>query len=304
MRFAILGPLSVTADDGTPVDLGSPKQRAVLALLLVSANRVVALDRLIDELWGDEPPARAAASIQAYVSNLRRALEPDRPPRAPATVLQSRAPGYLIAVTDDDFDVARFSRLVSTGRAAAGDDPARARRLLGEALELWRGPALADFPYERFAIAEAARLEELRLAALSDRIDADLALGDHAAVVPELERLVAEHPLREHLWGQLMLALYRSARQAEALTVYRRLTDTLAEELGLEPGAELRRLQQAILTQDTALDLPQPAVTVVAPAPAAPADAAPLSVPAPPAAAPQPQAPAAPAVPAADRPRG
>ena len=283
MRFGILGPLAVTRDDGTLVELGSPKQRAVLALLLVSANRVVALDRLVDELWGDEPPARAAASIQAYVSNLRRALEPDRPPRAPATVLLSRAPGYLIAVDDDRFDVARFSRLASAGRSALADDPAGARRLLGEALALWRGPALADFAYEPFAVTEAARLGELRLAALSDRIDADLALGEHAALVPELERLVADHPLREHLWGQLMLALYRSSRQAEALAAYRRFSDTLADELGLEPGAELRRLEQAILTHDPELDLGAAAAVAAPVAAATTAATSPPPVAAPPA---------------------
>ena len=249
----MLGAFEVVAADGRTVEVGGPKQRAVLAMLCLEVGHVVPLDRMINDLW-DEPPASAAATIQSYVSNLRRALEPDRPPRTPSTLLVSRAPGYLLDVAPEHIDAVRFHRTVERAREILPGDPATARLLLDEALSIWRGPALADFTYESFALADVQRLEELRLAALEDRIDADVRLGRHVAVVGELEALVRDHPLRERLWGQLMIALYRSGRQGDALRAYHRCVDLLAEELGLLPSPALRRLEDQILNQDPDLD--------------------------------------------------
>jgi DNA-binding SARP family transcriptional activator len=243
MDFRLLGPLDVVEDDRS-LALGGVKQRSLLAVLLLHANEVVSTDRLIDELWGDTPPATAAKSIQVHVSKLRKELGEGR--------LVTRTPGYVLQVAGSELDLARFEQLLSEARTAV---PETAARKLRQALALWRGPALADLVYEPFAQAETARLEELRLAALEQRIDADLATGRHSELVGELESLVARHPLRERLRSQLMLALYRSARQAEALDAYRTARRELAEELGLEPCEELRRLEQAILRQDPALDL-------------------------------------------------
>jgi DNA-binding SARP family transcriptional activator len=233
-------------EHGRSLDLGGVKQRSLLALLLLHANQVVSTDRLIDELWGAAPPATAAKSIQVMVSKLRRILGEHR--------LVTQPPGYLLRLDLAELDLARFERLVAEARRAA---PESAAQKLRQALALWRGPALADLAYERFAQAEVARLEELRLAALDQRIDADLAAGRHAELVGELEALVAEHPLRERLRCQLMLALYRSSRQAEALAAYRAARHELSEGLGLEPSEELKWLEQAILRQDPALDLSQ-----------------------------------------------
>ncbi|MDQ1396555.1 MAG: hypothetical protein QOG64_1814, partial [Acidimicrobiaceae bacterium] len=220
MEFRILGPLEVI-HDGHAVDVGGLKQRAVLALLLVDGNRVVSLDRLIDQLWGDEAPPRATGSLQAYISNLRRALEPGRPPRTPPSVLVTLPPGYVLRIADEDLDAARFQHLAVEGRRRLDEGrPADAYEALSTALALWRGPALADFSYHTFARTESARLDELRLTALEDRIEAEMALGRHAAAVAELEGMVKEQPLRERLWGMLMLALYRSGRQAEALRAF------------------------------------------------------------------------------------
>jgi DNA-binding SARP family transcriptional activator len=212
----------------------------VLALLLTRANEVVAADTLIEALWSGEPPRTATNTLQHYVSQLRKAIGADR--------IVTRAPGYLVRVDPGELDLERFQRLVEEGGAEA----------LRSALGLWRGPALADFTYEPFVQAEVVRLEELRLTALEERIDADLALGHHNALVGELEACVAAHPLRERLRGQLMLALYRSGRQAEALEAYQRVRRTLVDELGIEPGPALQRLERAILRQDPALDLEQP----------------------------------------------
>jgi YVTN family beta-propeller protein len=244
MEYRVLGTLEVVAD-GRPVELGGSKQRSVLAMLVLRAGNVVSTDALIDGLWGEWPPATAAKSLQVYVSRLRKALGED--------AIVTRAPGYLLAATADQTDVGRFERLVDDARNEAPD--ANAAKLK-DALRLWRGAALADVSDEPFARAEVVRLEESRLGALEDRIDADLALGSHAAVVAELEALVRTHPYRERLWGQLMLALYRSGRQADALEAYRDARSTLARELGIEPGPDLRELERRILSQEPSLAAP------------------------------------------------
>ena len=236
MEFRILGPLEVVAD-GVTLDVGGPKQRAVLAMLVLEANRVVSSDRLIDALWDEKPPEQALKTLQVYVSKLRKVVGKE--------VLQTRAPGYVLRVEPDQVDAARFEELQQRG------DP-------HDALALWRGPPLADFAYQRFAQGEIERLEELRLACLEDRIERDLAEGRHAELVAELEGLVREHPLRERLRAQLMLALYRSGRQAEALEAYQAARRTLVDELGIEPGRSLRELERAVLTQAPSLDLAAP----------------------------------------------
>ncbi len=247
MEFRILGPLEVW-DGGCEVSLGGRRPRALLALLLLHPNEVVSADRLIDELWGEDSPERAAA-LRVNVSRLRKALPPD--------VLTTRSPGYVIRVEPDDLDLHRFERLVDEARGLrARGLAAEASERLREALSLWRGPALADFGYESFAQAATARLEEIRLAAVELRIDADLALGRHDELVGELEALVAEQPLRERLRGHLMTALYRSGRQAEALDVYKDGRRALVDELGIEPSTALQELERAILQQESALNLP------------------------------------------------
>ena len=235
MEFRILGPLEIV-DEDRPIRLGGARQRAVLALLLTRPNQVVSTDRLIDDLWGAEQPKTAANTVQYYVSQLRKLLGADR--------IATRPPGYAFRVEPGELDLERFETLVERG------DPESLR----EALGLWRGPPLADFEYESFASDETARLEELRLIALERRIDHDLESGRHAELVPELEQLISEHRLREHLRGQLMLALYRSGRQAEALAVYQAARETLVDELGIEPGTALQQLQHAILQHDPSLD--------------------------------------------------
>ena len=245
--FRILGPLDVQAD-GRPLPLGGPQQRAVLAVLLLNAGQVVSTERLIDDLWGEQVPSSARPVLQGYVSNLRKAVGP---------LLVTRAPGYALELEPEQLDLRRFERLLGEGRAdlAAGRAESAAATLR-DALALWRGAALADFAYEPFAQAAVVRLEELRLAAVEERIDADLALGRHAALVGELEALAVEHPLRERVHAQLMLALYRSGRQAEALSAYHDARRTLVDELGIEPGPELQELERAILRQDPSLDVP------------------------------------------------
>ena len=260
MEFRILGPLEVLAD-GRLLDLGRPKQRAVLGLLLARANTVVSLEHLVDELWGEEPPAQAIASLQAYVSHLRRLLEPGRAARTAARVLVSRPPGYLLAVTDDELDAARFEKLAAEGRGLLdAGEAGPAAETLGRALALWRGDVLAGLEAAR---SERTRLEELRLAALEDRIAADLALGRPAAVVAELDRLIAGQPYRESLRGLRMLALYRSGRQAEALRTYQDVRRLLGDELGIDPGPELERLHRQILGQAVSLDPPTRPSSVV-----------------------------------------
>jgi DNA-binding SARP family transcriptional activator/tetratricopeptide (TPR) repeat protein len=233
MEFRLLGSLEVV-ENGAAIDVGSGKPRALLAVLLLNANRVVSRDDLIDALWGERPPGTAQKALQVYVSQLRKSLGHER--------ILTRAVGYELRVEPGELDLERFQELTSEGNDR-------------EALALWRGSPLADFAFEPFAQAEIARLGELRLAALEQGVDVDLAAGRHTALVGELEALVAEHPLRERLRGQLMLALYRSERQAEALAVYQEGRRLLSEELGLEPGAPLRELERAILRHEPALDL-------------------------------------------------
>jgi DNA-binding SARP family transcriptional activator/DNA-binding beta-propeller fold protein YncE len=254
LDFRVLGPLQVAAN-GAPLPLGGAKQRAVLALLLLHANEVVSTDRLIDELWGDSPPESAANMLQGYVSHLRKMLEPGRG-RGEHELLLSCAPGYMLRIRADQLDAERFERLAGEGRRLLADGKAEAAERLAAALALWRGPALEDLAYEAFAKADIDRLEELRLQALEDRIDAELALGRHEALVGELRELVMQHPLRERLRAQLMAGLYRCGCQADALEVYHEGRRALLDELGLEPGPALRKLEQAILRQDPALGAP------------------------------------------------
>jgi predicted ATPase/DNA-binding SARP family transcriptional activator len=247
IEFRVLGSLEAVDEDG-PLKLGAPKQRALLAVLLMHRGEAVSTERLIDEIWGEQPPGSANKIVQGYVSNLRRVLGGGR--------LDTRARGYLLHAETGEIDVGRFESLLAEGRRAlAGGDPGRAAALLGGALGLWRGAPFADFTYAPFAQAEISRLEELRLAALEERIEADLSLGDHAGLVGELEALVSRYPLRERLRGQLMLALYRSGRQADALAAYREFSELLREELGLEPGDALQHLEGAILRHDASLEI-------------------------------------------------
>lgn len=233
MEFRILGPLEVVEGERV-VGLAAAKHRALLAMLLLHANKIVSTERLIDALWEEQPPETAQKTLQVYISQLRKTLDKDR--------VQTKAPGYFVRVEADELDLTRFQRLVDQGR-------------LEEALTLWRGPPLAEFAYERFAQGEIARLEELRLACLERRIGDDLDSARHAEVIGELESLVQIHPLREQVRAQLMLALYRSGRQAEALAVYQGARRVLVDELGIEPGRPLRELEKAILAQAPSLDL-------------------------------------------------
>src|SRR3954447_7691708 len=249
MDFRILGPLEIR-QDGRALPCKGAKQRLLLATLLLRANEVVSSDRLMDALWGDNPPATAPKALQMHVSQLRRLLDPN--------ILVTRPPGYELRIAGDQLDLARFKVTVGRARAAIGrKEPQEAADLLASALALWRGPPLADLSFEEFLQPEIARLDQLRLTALEDRIAADLALGRHAELVAELEALAAEHPPRERIHAQLMTALSRSGRQADALEVYRRMRWRLVEELGLEPSRELKALEQQILVQDPELDLPR-----------------------------------------------
>ncbi len=242
-------------DDGLTVQLGSAKQQAILAVLLLHANEVVTRERLIDELWGERPPATAVKSVQVYVSQLRKQLPRDR------STITTHGDGYRVELLPDELDAIRFEGMVAAARARAAAGAAdEACRLFEQALALWRGRALAGLSFESYASTDVERLEELRVAAVMDRIDCELALGRHDRVIGELEQLVAEHPLHERLSLQLMLALYRAGRQADALHVYRRTRETLVSELAIEPGKPLRDLEAAILRQETSLapSLPEP----------------------------------------------
>jgi peptide/nickel transport system substrate-binding protein len=244
VRYRLLGPLEVS-DGHHPIALGEGRQRSVLTLLLLHRNEAVSSDRLIDALWGDAPPPTAAKVLQNHIGQLRRALDDREGHR-----LLTRGHAYLLDVEDGELDLDRFDRLVDDGSGAlASDRPADAAVALRAALALWRGPPLADVAYEAFAQAEIARLQERHAAALEQRVDADLALGRHADLVPELEGLVAAHPLRERLRAQLMVALYRCGRQADALDVYGDARRALLDDLGVEPGPALRDVQAAILRQ-------------------------------------------------------
>jgi DNA-binding SARP family transcriptional activator len=260
-EFRLLGPLEAVVA-GRPIRLAAAKPRALLALLLLHRNHVVPTERLIDDLWGDDPPARATKTLQVYVSQLRKELGADR--------LVTRPPGYELRVTDGELDLDRFEALAAAAREelARGDAGAAAAGLR-EALALWRGPALREFRAEPFAEPAADRLEDMRLAAFEDRLHAELVTGAGAAVIPDLEALVDAEPLRDRPRELLMLALYRSGRQADALELFRRTRELYVKELGIEPGSSLRELEGAMLRQDPVLQAPSPARTT----PAAPADA-------------------------------
>jgi DNA-binding SARP family transcriptional activator len=258
MEFRILGHLEVVRGSRR-LELGGPKQRAVLAALVLEPNSVVPLYRLLDQLWGEEPPPRATATLQAYVSNLRRILEPERRPRAPATVLVTQAPGYLLRVDPGRVDFLVFRALATKGRQLLVEGkPRAAREAFTESLALWRGHPLGDLPDERFSQLTATRLEDERLDALEGRIDAELALGQHAAIIPELEHLVTEHPYRERFWYQLLLSMYRAGRQADALSGFQRVRALFSEDLGIDPSASLRTLEGEILQQSPSLDWKPP----------------------------------------------
>jgi len=251
IEFRLLGSLEVRRGE-TLLHVGGPKQRTVLAILLLHANQVVPTERLADQLWRGEPPLSAIVTLQGHISALRRALAAGGDD---AGLVVTRPPGYAIEIAPAQLDVMCFEAQVARGeQALAAGDWAGAGSAFRAALELWRGPALADFAYEDFAHAAAARLEEARLRAFEHRVEADLALGRHAEVVGELESVVAAHPLREGLWGQLMTALYRCGRQGEALRAYQRVRQALSEELGIDPSPALQRLEGSILRQDRALD--------------------------------------------------
>lgn len=288
MEVAVLGPVRAELDGGE-VDLGTPKQRALVAALALSAGRPVPVDTIVDLLWGDSPPAGVAGTLQAYVSGLRRVLEPDRERRAPATVLVTASPGYALRLEPGALDVERFEQVLDEQHrrvqlisgvgppALSGDELTECVAQLDRVLALWRGTPYAELDDAPAAVAERNRLEELRLVALEDRAVAELALGHHSTVAAELEAMTAAYPLRERLWSLRALALTRSGRQADALQVLRQVRDVLDEELGIEPSAELRDLQTAVLRQDPSLEWvappQQPGVPVVPlrPRPAAPA---------------------------------
>jgi DNA-binding SARP family transcriptional activator len=270
--YRILGPLEVEVG-GVAVELGPPKQRSVLAVLLVHADRVVSVDSIIDELWGDEAPPRALGSLQAYISNLRRVLDPNRSPREPSQVLVTRAPGYSLRTSSDTVDATVFEALAISGRRKLDDGQlSGCVTSLKEALALWRGPALADFEFELFTTAERSRLDELRAGAEEDLAEASLSLGKHQVMIADLERLTKDAPFRERRWELLMLALYRSGRQAHALRAYAEARETFADQLGIDPSPRLQNLESQILRQEQVLDWratevdrrsPPPTVTTV-----------------------------------------
>ena len=248
LHFRLLGPLEVERG-GITLELGPRKQRAVLALLLLEANRVLPTEQLIDELWGDTPPETARSALQVYVAGLRKALGED------GASLRTQSPGYVLDLEPGALDAHAFTALRAEAREA---EPARAADALHEALALWRGTPLAELDGAPFGAAAKAQLEEQRLGALEERIDADLALGRHADLIHELDALVVEHPYRERFRAQQMLALYRSGRQADALAAYRSARETFVEGLGIEPGAELKALERQVLDQDPELAAPAP----------------------------------------------
>jgi YVTN family beta-propeller protein len=275
LEFRVLGPVEA-ADDGRILALGGPKQRALLASLILNAGSVVSTARLIDDLWGDAPTPAAGHTIETYIARLRRVLRDGSRPE----VLLTRPPGYLLDAEPGQVDAFRFQQLVTDGTAAAGrGDHEQASALLGTALALWRGPALADVADAPFAQAAARRLTDQHLLAQQRRIDCDLQLGRAQDLIGELEALIGGHPYHEPFHRQLMLALYRSGRQSDALAAYRRARGLLADELGIEPAPDLRRLEQAILRQDPGLELAQP--PAARPPPAAPPSSPPAPAPVP-----------------------
>jgi DNA-binding SARP family transcriptional activator len=277
LRFSVLGTFGAELD-GQALPLGPRLQRTLLAILVLEAGHIVPVDRLIGLLWHDEPPGAAIASLQAYVSQLRRLLEPGRPARAPSAVLATQDPGYVLRATQDQIDALRFQALARQAHLdLAGGDPAAAAARAEAALALWQGEPLAEFAGEPWAVPVAARLTEARDIALEDRADAWLELGQHTRAAAELEDMVAARPLRERRWAQLMLASYRSGRQADALRAYQRCRAVLGDELGVEPGPQLRRLETAVLAQDPSLDWRPPSSSAQPVPPPAPDNAAALT---------------------------
>lgn len=251
--FGILGPLAVQRDSKA-IDIASRKQRLLLLLLLTRARQVVPVDQIVDALWGDSAPDKAKAALQFHVSRLRDALEPDRPKGSEGSVVLTLSPGYLADFPESWLDSRQFEDDVRRAQATQAADPATARNILSDALSLWRGPALVDAAYEEFAQPHIRRLDELRMTARESLIECELALGHHTEVTAELEKLVADHPLRERLVAHLMVALYRGGRQADALAAYRTTQAALITELGIEPSPELQQLESDILLQSPQLE--------------------------------------------------
>ncbi|MFV9673563.1 MAG: BTAD domain-containing putative transcriptional regulator, partial [Acidimicrobiia bacterium] len=249
MDFRILGPLEVSAGDGS-LQIGGRRQRTVLAVLLLNANRTTSTDAIIDAVWGDDPPTTARRSIQVYVSRLKKVFGDGR--------IASVDPGYRLRVEDGELDADRFADLAAAARAVTVGDPSEALLRFDEALALWRGPAMSDLVDEPGIQSRALPFDEERMAVVEDRFDIELALGHHEAAVGSLERTISEHPYRERLWGQLMVALYRSGRQADALKAYSRARGVLVGDLGIDPSAELRALEERILNQDPSIDEQHP----------------------------------------------
>jgi DNA-binding SARP family transcriptional activator len=248
MRFGILGPLEVFDDNGAPVHIPGGRRRALLIALLTQPNDVICVDRLLEWMWHADLPRCPIPTLQVHISMLRRVLEPGRPPRAPATVLITQAPGYLLRVPQGQLDTVSFEELLRKGRMLFEQgDAEHARLTFVEALALWRGDPLVDVVFHDAAQTEIHRLEELRLTTLALRIEADLMLGRHQEVIPELTRLAATYPFHEQFHAGLMEALSRCGRRSDALNVYRRAQETLAREMGLSPGPELRKIEAAIL---------------------------------------------------------
>ena len=263
IHFRILGPLEVLRD-GVAVQPTSAKQRVLLAVLVVRAGEVVPADTLVDAVWPERPPATATGTLQNYISQLRKAIEPGVSSGAAPRMLVTAEPGYRLVIPSQDLDAWRFERLLAEGRAAVHDGrAAMAVQLLAEGLALWRGPALADVADVELVRHEAQRLDALRVSAVEARLEADVALGRHHELVAELEGLVAVYPLRERLWALLMVCLYRTGRQADALGAFQQLRHRLADELGLDPSSELVQLEHDILRHAPALDwsAPRPPVT-------------------------------------------
>ena len=253
MRFSVLGSIEVTSDAG-PLDLGGVKQRAILGYLVLHANEVVPTSRLLQAMWDGDPPPTARKMIQNAVSGIRRVLSAQSRTGQPAATLRTHAPGYQLRVDPDIVDLQRFRALARDGRTAIADGrPELGAERLRAALSLWRGRALADLVEAGYRWSELTAVEDERLSALEDRLDAELVCGRHREITPELEVLTATEPLRERLCQQFMLALYRSGRQADALRIYRRTREALIDSLGLEPGRDLQELQQRILDHDATI---------------------------------------------------
>src|SRR4051794_6536552 len=253
VTLGVLGPL-VAGLDEEEINLGGPRQRAVVAMLVLADGQQVSAARLLDALWEGAPPPSGAAGLQAYVSHLRRALEPGRPARTPSSVIVSRGDGYVVPRDAVDVDAWRFEALVT--EADTVSDPGQRLAMLREGLALWRGPALAEYSHLSWAEAATRRLEGLRDVAAEQLLAARLDSGEAALVIPELESLLRQSPLREERWRMLALAQYRSHRQADALATLRSARERLADELGVDPGPALRSLELEILAQSPGLDLP------------------------------------------------